>query len=175
MSNPMNRLPSCGWFFDLYDADYWGGIEFTSLLMMRDADDTGIPNPMADPEVPFIDFEKEGLFTASEALYPNMIAGNFEEWTIINRSFSDHPFHIHTNPFLITHVNGVALPEPEWRDTILVPGATGGNGNINDATWGTVTFKTFFDPLITGSLLMHCHILTHEDIGMMQRVDILEP
>jgi len=125
MNDPANRLPSCGWYFDLYDADYWGGIEFTSLLMARDADDEGIPNPVVDPEMPRIDYEKEGLFTGDENLFDNMFAGNFEEWTIINRTFSDHPFHIHVNPILITHINGEALPVPEWRDTILIPGATG--------------------------------------------------
>ncbi|MCH7518970.1 MAG: multicopper oxidase domain-containing protein, partial [Candidatus Dadabacteria bacterium] len=125
MNDPANRLPSCGWYFDLYDADYWGGIEFTSLLMARDDDDEGIPNPVVDPEMPRIDYEKEGLFTGDENLFSNMFAGNFEQWTIINRTFSDHPFHIHVNPFLITHINGEVLPVPEWRDTILIPGATG--------------------------------------------------
>ncbi|MCK5391794.1 MAG: multicopper oxidase domain-containing protein [Deltaproteobacteria bacterium] len=168
---PENRLPSCGWYFDLYDADYWGGIEFTSLLMARDADDEGIPNPVVDPEMPRIDYEKEGLFKGNEDLFDNMFAGNFEEWTITNRSFSDHPFHIHVNPFLITHINGEALPMPEWRDTILIPAATG-NTNINDADYGTVTFRTFYDPIVPGSFVFHCHILTHEDVGMMQKLTV---
>ncbi|MEE9239403.1 MAG: multicopper oxidase domain-containing protein, partial [Thermodesulfobacteriota bacterium] len=171
MNDPANRLPSCGWYFDLYDADYWGGIEFTSLLMARDADDEGIPNPVVDPEMPRIDYEKEGLFTGDENLFDNMFAGNFEEWTIINRTFSDHPFHIHVNPILITHINGEALPVPEWRDTILIPGATG-SMNINEADFGTVTFRTFYDPVVPGSFVFHCHILTHEDVGMMQRLTV---
>ncbi len=171
MNDPANRLPSCGWYFDLYDADYWGGIEFTSLLMARDADDEGIPNPVVDPEMPRIDYEKEGLFKSDEDLFDNMFAGNFEEWTIINRTFSDHPFHIHVNPFLITHINGEALPVPEWRDTILIPGATG-SMNINEADFGTVTFRTFYDPAVPGSFVFHCHILTHEDVGMMQKLTV---
>ena len=171
MNDPANRLPSCGWYFDLYDADYWGGIEFTSLLMARDDDDEGIPNPVVDPEMPRIDYEKEGLFKGDEDLFDNMFAGNFEEWTIINRTFSDHPFHIHVNPILITHINGEALPVPEWRDTILIPGATG-SMNINEADFGTVTFRTFFDPVVPGSFVFHCHILTHEDVGMMQRLTV---
>ncbi|MCZ6555901.1 MAG: multicopper oxidase domain-containing protein [Candidatus Dadabacteria bacterium] len=171
MNDPANRLPSCGWYFDLYDADYWGGVEFTSLLMARDADDEGIPNPVVDPEMPRIDYEKEGLFTGDENLFDNMFAGNFEEWTIINRTFSDHPFHIHVNPILITHINGEALPVPEWRDTILIPGATG-SMNINEADFGTVTFRTFYDPAVPGSFVFHCHILTHEDVGMMQKLTV---
>jgi FtsP/CotA-like multicopper oxidase with cupredoxin domain len=174
MADPENRLPSCGWYFDLYDADYWGGIEFTNLLMMRDDEDMGVPNPVFDPQMPRIDYQKEGLFDADEDLFNNMFAGNFEEWTIINRSFSDHPFHIHVNPFLITHINGEALPVPEWRDTILVPAATSTEetNNINKAVYGTVTFRTFFNPIAPGTFVMHCHILTHEDINMMQRITV---
>ena len=171
------RLPSCGWYFNLYDEDYWGGIPFTSLTMMRDADDEGIPTP--DPALPRIDYMKEGLFDADEPLFANMTAGNFEEWTIFNRSFSDHPFHIHINPFLVTHINGIPLPQPEYRDTILIPAAMRAEKpndmNINEATFGSVTFRTYFDPAITGTAVIHCHILSHEDIGMMQRIDINEP
>ncbi len=176
---PEFRLPSCGWYTNLYNADYWGGVPFENLLMARDADDMGIPNPEIDPLLPRIDYQKEGLFTSAESLYNNMFAGNFEEWTLINRSFSDHPFHIHVNPFLVTHINGQALPEPEWRDTILVPAATGGqvpgsnSRNINLADFGTVTFRTFLDPIGIGSFVFHCHILTHEDVGMMQKLDVL--
>jgi hypothetical protein len=170
---PENRLPSCGWYFDLYDTNYWGGAPFTSILMARDADDTGIPNPIDDPFMPRIDYQKEGLFTSDEPLFDDMFGGNFEEWTLINRTNSDHPFHIHVNPFLITHINGQALPEPEWRDSILVPAATGGGGNINNAIFGTVTFRTFLDPLFPGDFVFHCHILTHEDVGMMQKLTVL--
>jgi FtsP/CotA-like multicopper oxidase with cupredoxin domain len=175
MANPEDRLPSCGWYFDLYDADYWGGIKFTNLLMMRDDDDMGVPNPVFDPEMPRINYQKEGLFDKDEDLFSDMFAGNYEEWTVINRSFSDHPFHIHVNPFLITHINGEEIPVPEWRDTILVPAATatGGGRDINNAVYGTVTFRTYFNLNFPGTYVMHCHILTHEDINMMQRISVL--
>jgi len=175
--DPTQRLPTCGWYFDRYDADYWGGTLFHTLLMMRDDDDKGIPNP-SDPEVPLVNFQKEGLFTHHEPLFNDMIAGNFEEWTVVNRSFSDHTFHIHQNPFLLTHLNGKRLPVPEWHDTIIVPAAVlpGGvdpPGNINTATFGSITFRTHFSPETVGSFVMHCHMLQHEDIGMMQRLKIL--
>ncbi len=159
----------CTYYFDRYDEDYWQGT-FNNLIMMRDADDTGIPNPAEGP--PFI-FLKEGLFTAGAPLYSGlepMVTGTFEEWTVLNRSNSDHPFHIHQNPFLLTHINGVELERPEWHDTILVPAAdTSGGGNIVDNA-GSVTFRTWFDPITYGTYVMHCHILTHEDVGMMQEL-----
>jgi FtsP/CotA-like multicopper oxidase with cupredoxin domain len=36
-----------------------------------------------------------------------------------------------------------------------------------------ITFRTYFAPVTEGSFVIHCHLLLHEDIGMMQRVDIL--
>jgi FtsP/CotA-like multicopper oxidase with cupredoxin domain len=171
-----SRLPTCGWYFERYDASFWGGTAFTTLNMMRDDADQGVPNP-SDPAQPLVDFQKEALFDEDQSLFDDMIVGHFEEWTVVNRSFSDHIFHIHQNPFLLTHVNGQRLPVPEWHDTLILPAAQPQPGNdpqdINQATFGAMTFRTRFDPDTVGSFVMHCHILTHEDIGMMQRLTIL--
>jgi FtsP/CotA-like multicopper oxidase with cupredoxin domain len=172
MADPDHRLSSCQYFFEKYDADYWGGLPFHNLLMMRDADDDGIPIDPGNPSGPHTNYQKGGLFTADRSLFDDMLGGNIEEWTVINRATSDHSFHIHQNPFLLTHINGQPLPIPEWRDTILVPGATGGGGNINAATYGSVTFRTYLHPRYQGKILTHCHVLTHEDFGMMQMLEI---
>jgi FtsP/CotA-like multicopper oxidase with cupredoxin domain len=99
---------------------------------------------------------------------------------VVNRSFTDHPFHIHQNPFLLTKINGKPLPTPEWHDTIIVPASiptpTGPDApqpNINDARHGSITFRIHFRPTTVGCFVMHCHTLSHEDLGMMQRLDIL--
>jgi hypothetical protein len=160
---PQTNLPSCGWYFAKYDATYWGGAPFYNLEMMRDADDMG--QPSRNPAMPRINFKKEGLFDPTDPLFPDMIAGNYEEWTVYNQSFSDHPFHIHQNHVLVTQINGITIPQPEWHDTLVVPAA--------DNTPGSITFRTYFNPITAGCFVMHCHILTHEDIGMMQRLDIL--
>jgi FtsP/CotA-like multicopper oxidase with cupredoxin domain len=130
--------------------------------------------------MPLVDFQKDGLFNAEQPLFPDMIAGNYEEWTVVNHSFSDHPFHIHQNPFLVTKINNIPLETPEWHDTIIVPGAipqptgpTGTQPNINtDAKIGSITFRTYLDPRTVGCFVMHCHALQHEDLGMMQRLDL---
>jgi len=63
------------------------------------------------------------------------------------------------------------------HDTLILPAAQPQQGNdpqdINQATFGSMTFRTHFDPDTVGSFVMHCHILTHEDIGMMQRLTIV--
>ncbi len=180
MAHPEYRVPSCGWYYTKYDATYWGGTPLTNLMMMRDADDTGVPSDPFDPNMPLVDFKKDGLFNPDQPLFPDMIVGNYEEWTVVNRSFSDHPFHIHQNPFLVTKINNIPLPQPEWHDTIIVPGSIPNPSgpdlpqpNINDNAIGSITFRIHFDPQTVGCFVAHCHIITHEDIGMMQRLDIL--
>lgn len=81
----------------------------------------------------------------------------------------DHPFHIHTNPFWLMRVevpdadgNLVnILPEPIWQDVIWIP-----------RNAGRVVFRSRF-PDFTGKMVNHCHILQHEDNGMMQEVKIV--
>jgi FtsP/CotA-like multicopper oxidase with cupredoxin domain len=80
---------------------------------------------------------------------------------------ADHPFHIHVNPMWVLRVdvpdeNGELhniLPEPAWMDTVPIPR----NG-------GRVVFRTRFDDFV-GQWVNHCHILLHEDMGMMQIVE----
>lgn len=82
-----------------------------------------------------------------------------EEWTMINDHNSDHIFHIHTNPFELTQISGEALDVPVWRDTVTVPRN------------GSVTFRSrFLD--FTGKTVLHCHMMNHEELGMMQVVEI---
>ncbi len=178
-------LPSCGWYFAKYNAAYWGGAPFKDLQMMRDADDVG--QPSSNPDMPLVNFRKEGLFDQTQPLFPDMIAGNYEEWTVYNWTFSDHPFHLHQNHVLVTKINGIPLqskegvPRPEWHDTLDVPKAFCRDDplcpvpptKIIDTIPGSITFRTYFNPVTVGCFVAHCHILNHEDIGMMQRMDIL--
>lgn len=86
--------------------------------------------------------------------------GTYEKWTIVNRSGMDHPFHQHVNASQILSISGAdsSYPPyatlPAWKDTVLVP------------KMGSVTMLV---PIrdFTGMTMFHCHILEHEDIGMM--------
>jgi FtsP/CotA-like multicopper oxidase with cupredoxin domain len=85
--------------------------------------------------------------------------GAVEEWTIINEHKDDHVFHIHTNDTQVTKVNGRPLPEPIWVDTMNVPRN------------GSFTFRSrFLD--FTGKYMLHCHMMNHEELGMMQVVEV---
>ena len=86
-------------------------------------------------------------------------AGTYQHWRIINRSAELHPFHIHQVHFLAYAQNGAPLPDPAWLDTVNVPYR------------GTVdVIVDFTDPVIKGMSVFHCHLLNHEDKGMMAKI-----
>src|SRR5579862_4887394 len=85
--------------------------------------------------------------------------GKLQHWRVVNPTRELHPFHIHQVHFLVYAVNGVPLDIPEWLDTVNVP--------IN----GTVDLvMDFTDPIIRGMSVFHCHLLSHEDKGMMAKI-----
>ncbi len=89
---------------------------------------------------------------------------------IISTKGVDHPFHIHVNPMWVLRIdvpdeNGDLhniLPEPTWMDTATIP-----------RQGGRLVFRTRFDDF-AGQWVNHCHLLQHEDNGMMQVVDCQE-
>ena len=86
-------------------------------------------------------------------------AGNVEEWTLINTSPMDHPFHLHVWPMQIIEENGQGTNTPIWQDVVNVPA----NGRVKVR----VAFKDF-----RGRSAYHCHILDHEDLGMMGAIEV---
>ena len=83
--------------------------------------------------------------------------GTVEEWVYANTTSMDHPMHLHTNPFQIVGQDGV--PEAAWRDIVLVKAGQ------------KARFRVRFDDF-AGKTVQHCHILDHEDQGMMATVEM---
>lgn len=82
-----------------------------------------------------------------------------EVWTIHNKTMIAHPFHIHDVSFRILDINGIPPPayEKGWKDVVLVmPG---------DSVRFIAQYEDFTDDSIP--YMYHCHILHHEDDGMM--------
>jgi FtsP/CotA-like multicopper oxidase with cupredoxin domain len=93
--------------------------------------------------------------------------GSVEDWTISNRSGEVHAFHIHQIHFLVEAINGVPVTNPEMQDTVIVPNWTG------TGPYPSVTVRMDFrDPNIAGTFVYHCHILDHEDGGMMAKIQV---
>ena len=85
--------------------------------------------------------------------------GTYQHWRIVNATAELHPFHIHQVHFLTYAQNAAPLPNPAWLDTVNVPVA------------GTVdVILDLTDPVIKGMSVFHCHLLNHEDKGMMAKV-----
>jgi FtsP/CotA-like multicopper oxidase with cupredoxin domain len=104
-------------------------------------------------------------FQSSRAVKQTVLLGSVEEWTVFNMNGVSHPFHLHINPFQVTKVNGVTV-DPFWADTIALPP----DGTPEEPT--SVTFRVRFLNF-RGTFVMHCHMLAHEDMGMMQVVEVV--
>lgn len=140
------------------------------LEPVRDSEITGKRTLVFSATSPEADaaghWQEFAFFIDGKKFDPNRIdqrvkLGAVEEWTIVNtHTHDDHVFHIHTNPFLVTHLNGKALATPQWRDTAIV-----------ERKGGTLTFRSrFLD--YTGIFMLHCHMMNHEEMGMMQTVEV---
>lgn len=86
-------------------------------------------------------------------------AGSVEEWTLTNSSTMDHPFHLHVWPMQVVEERGQAASTPDWRDVVNIPA----NGQVKVR----VAFADF-----RGRTVYHCHILDHEDLGMMGVLEV---
>lgn len=89
------------------------------------------------------------------------VVNTVEQWKLVNDSNEDHPFHIHVNDFQVMRVNGKPYHAHGLQDVVIIPK----NG-------GSVVIRNPFEDF-TGEFVFHCHILAHEDAGMMQSVEVV--
>lgn len=124
-------------------------------------------------------FEEKG-----EIVDQCMPIDGLQDWVLENWTTRvAHPFHIHINPFQVIKIEKPVKNDdgtitiqrygPKnnyvWQDVIAIPAAVIKDGNI---TPGRVTIRhAFLD--FPGTFVLHCHILAHEDRGMMQLVRIV--
>ncbi len=80
--------------------------------------------------------------------------GTVEEWTLTNTSPMDHPVHLHVWPMQVVAEGGRPVEDAVWRDVVDLPAG------------GQVTVRVSFDRF-PGCTVYHCHVLDHEDRGMM--------
>ena len=135
---------------------------------------TESPENPSDPKSPtqfFITVEGQtpALFDPSSDV-PNVVVrqGDVEDWTIENRTKELHAFHIHQIHFLLLEWNSIPLDEPLLRDTINVAYWDG-----YSQQYPSVKLRMDFrDPNIVGTFVYHCHLLEHEDGGMMGTIRV---
>jgi FtsP/CotA-like multicopper oxidase with cupredoxin domain len=94
--------------------------------------------------------------------------GDVEDWIIENRTTELHAFHIHQLHFALMAWNGVAVNEPFLRDTVNVP-----YYSDQMLQYPSVRVRMDFrDPDSVGTFVYHCHLLEHEDAGMMGVIEV---
>jgi FtsP/CotA-like multicopper oxidase with cupredoxin domain len=111
-----------------------------------------------------VDGQEPKIFDPSSGV-PDIVVkqGDVEDWIIENRSTELHAFHIHQLHFMLVAWDGVAINEPFLRDTINVP-----FHSAADLQYPSVRLRMDFrDPNTIGTFVYHCHLLEHEDGGMM--------
>jgi FtsP/CotA-like multicopper oxidase with cupredoxin domain len=107
-------------------------------------------------------------FTGMDHTYKIMSGlGSYEVWEIVNQSNMDHPFHQHVNSCQVLSISGgdsgyaaLYTSIPAWKDVVTIP------------KMGSATLLV---PIMDydGMTMFHCHIVEHEDIGMMGAWDIM--
>jgi len=131
-------------------------------------------------------FEIDGKPYSHGRIDRNLVLGGVDEWKL-ESDFVSHPFHIHVNPFQVIKIldsegrdvsefgatDGADPQYPGlkgvWKDTLWVK-----NPGFSAASKYTIVVRTRYQRYI-GDFVLHCHILDHEDQGMMQNVRISLP
>jgi suppressor of ftsI len=109
--------------------------------------------------------DKNGFYINGEKFAPDAAPmvrakiGTFQHWKIVNATAELHPMHIHQVHFLAYAENDKPIADPLWLDTVNVP--YGGSVDV---------IMDFTDPVIRGMSVFHCHLLNHEDKGMMAKI-----
>jgi FtsP/CotA-like multicopper oxidase with cupredoxin domain len=141
----------------------------------------GINRKLASPEYKSVDLQayessqpdftvvftedKNGFYINGQKYEPNAApmtrarVGTYQHWRVLNASAELHPMHIHQTHFLVFSENGKPVENPVWLDTVNVP-----VGETVDVV------MDFTNPIIKGMSLFHCHLLNHEDKGMMAKI-----
>jgi FtsP/CotA-like multicopper oxidase with cupredoxin domain len=98
-------------------------------------------------------------FAADVAPMLRVKIGSYQHWRIVNATGELHPMHIHQTHFLTYLENERVISDPVWLDTVNVP--YGGSVDV---------IMDFTNPIIKGMSVFHCHLLNHEDKGMMAKI-----
>jgi FtsP/CotA-like multicopper oxidase with cupredoxin domain len=144
--------------------------------------EAGRANPGRNPGPPHFMINGKQFEETGPIVDQCMPLNGLQDWVLENWTSTPHPFHIHINPFQVIRIdtptaqNVYASPYAPannfvWQDVISIPPAVISSDGTQ-ITPGKVTVRqTYLD--FAGSFVLHCHILAHEDRGMMQLVRVV--
>jgi FtsP/CotA-like multicopper oxidase with cupredoxin domain len=138
-------------------------IDYRRTIRLAELEPRGIKSPSPNPyyKNEFYRYYVDGRIFNLHRVDQTMVLGDTEEWHFINETYEPHPIHIHQNPVQVVAVNDKPVDERHYRDTATLP------------PFGTLTLRMrFLD--YAGKFVWHCHILFHEDHGMMQLLEVVK-
>ncbi len=103
-------------------------------------------------------FSINGRAFRADRIDTRVALNSVEDWDIYNPGQMDHPFHLHVNPFQMVEADGT-IQRPAWLDVVNIPRRSTQRIRIRFADF-------------SGKTVYHCHILDHEDGGMMGTLEI---
>ncbi len=144
----------------------FGGLDHASVTANRKLYFSEVLSDPSDPNSPTnffitVDGQTPTLFDPNNPPAIVTTQGSVEDWTIQNRALENHEFHMHQIHFLLLAQNGVPLENGQYLDMINLPYWSG------TGPYPSVTLRMDFRGPDVGDFVYHCHILRHEDSGMM--------
>jgi FtsP/CotA-like multicopper oxidase with cupredoxin domain len=138
------------------------------------------PRPGEDDETDFYIAERKpgAMLKTFEMGDPPAItveAGATEEWVVENWTNELHAFHIHQVHFRLLEVDGKPVADPPLLDVVTVPyaRAMGLLSKDEPIRPGRIRIKLYFPASLAGDIPFHCHLVDHEDNGMMAVIRVL--
>jgi FtsP/CotA-like multicopper oxidase with cupredoxin domain len=161
-------------------ANLFGGLIAKHTTQQRTIAMAEYPRPGTDDQIDFYIVERH----PGAVLRPYMMgdrpaitvrAGTTEEWTIENWTNELHAFHIHQVHFRVLEIDGEKVVDPPLLDVVNVPyaTATGYHSKEGPIRPGRVRIKLTFPAELVGDIPFHCHLVDHEDNGMMAVLRVL--
>ena len=169
-AEPRSRLPIRGEPLPPAKRTWVGDVEPVRTRKLFFSERRSDPaNPMS-PTLFFLTPDGETPTVFDPSAEPSIVVhqGDVEDWIIENRSLELHDFHIHQLHFQLRDWYGYQVNEPFLRDTVSVPFFD----NHNTAYPSIRVRMDFRDPNTIGTFLYHCHLLEHEDGGMMGTIRV---
>jgi suppressor of ftsI len=116
--------------------------------------------PTYIPQGVYMNFYVDGVQFASGVVNIQAKLNTVEEWKLVNQSREFHSMHIHINPVQVVAINDVPVEQLWMQDDVTLP------------PFSSITIRQqFLD--FTGKFVLHCHVVFHEDFGMMLVVEVV--
>jgi FtsP/CotA-like multicopper oxidase with cupredoxin domain len=170
-AEPTSRLPSSPIPLPVSTLPWLGDVAPVRVRKLYFSEKPTDPNDPNSPTEFYItvDGQAPAVFDPASNL-ANIVAhqGDVEDWIIENRTDELHAFHIHQIHFMLMDWSGTPVDEPFLRDTVNVPYHSG-----RMLSYPSVRLRMDFrDPNTVGTFVYHCHLIEHEDGGMMGMIRV---